>query len=239
MLNMVISDPFAGPNSYAKIINNALVSNPPSIAYANRLSMLVERLRAENMRVRQQFGRPLRALSVGCGPCNEIQRLLRDDPQAAGCVFDLMDFNEPTIAYAQEQLDRVVRETGRNVKYRFVRKSIHDLLLEARGRKDSDSERYDLVYCAGLFDYLSDRICGQLVRLFYSWLNPGGLAVVTNVANSDPIVGIVEYLMEWYLIYRDGDHMLRLTPDTGSQTVDIDNTGIDIFLDVRNTLAHD
>ncbi|MFW5830355.1 MAG: class I SAM-dependent methyltransferase, partial [Planctomycetota bacterium] len=233
MLNMVLDDPFQGPNTYAKVLNNSLVTTNPPIAYANRITMLVERLRAENQRVRQDFGRPLRAITVGCGPVNEVQRFLRDDALSRGCNFDLMDFNDPTIRFAQSRVEAVTAETGRDLQVQFVNKSIHELLQEARGKRESTSRRYDLVYCAGLFDYLSDRICGALIELFFSWLNPGGLVVVTNVANSDPIVNVVEYLMEWYLIYRDQDHMLRLAPHLGSQSVAVDATGINMFLDVR------
>jgi extracellular factor (EF) 3-hydroxypalmitic acid methyl ester biosynthesis protein len=233
MLNMTLRDPCEGPNSYAWLINRLILATDPPIAYANRITMLVEHLRHENQRVRRAHGRPLKALTIGCGPANEVQRFMREDPAAAGCVFHLMDFNQPTIDFARSRIESTVRETGRAIQPVYELKSIHELLQEARGRRDGIGDGFDMIYCAGLFDYLSDRICGNLIELFASHVNPGGIAIVTNVAHSRPIVGSLELLMEWYLIYRSGADMLKLKPGIGEQTVREDVTGINQFLVVR------
>ncbi len=233
MLNMTLRDPCEGPNSYAWLINRQFLSTDPPIAYANRITMLVEHLRHENQRVRRSLGRPLKALTIGCGPVNEVQRFMREDPAATGCNFHLMDFNQATIDFARGRVDEVTRETGRTITPEYELKSIHELLQEARGRRDGLGSEYDIIYCAGLFDYLSDRICGNLIELFYNHVLPGGLVIVTNVAHSRPIVASLELLMEWYLIYRSGPDMLKLKPGIGEQTVREDNTGINQFLVVR------
>ena len=234
MLNMVLDDHFQGPSTYAQVLNASLLATEPPQAYANRIDMLLERLVDETLRVSSTSDRSLRVLSVGCGPCNEVNRLIREHPGLAQrCDFTLMDFNEQTIDFARERLAETCRDTGTSVTANFINKSIHELLHEARGRRESFSETFDFVYCAGLFDYLSDRVCASLTRLFYRWLEPGGLVIVTNVENSDPIVNVLEYLMEWYLIYRDQTAMLKLCPGMGSQDVAVDETGINMFLQVR------
>jgi extracellular factor (EF) 3-hydroxypalmitic acid methyl ester biosynthesis protein len=233
MLNMALRDPCEGPNSYAWLINRFFLSTNPPIAYANRITMLVEHLRHENQRVRRAHGRPLKALTIGCGPVNEVQRFMREDPASTGCNFHLMDFNQPTVDFARSRVDAVTKETGRTIAPVYELKSIHELLQEARGRRDGLGDDYDIIYCAGLFDYLSDRICGNLIELFYNHVQPGGLVIVTNVAHSRPIVASLELLMEWYLIYRSGDDMLKLKPGIGTQTVREDLTGINQFLVVR------
>ena len=45
---------------------------------------------------------------------------------------------------------------------------VHQILKEGAkiGENDSGSQ-YNVVYCAGLFDYLSDRICKRLLEIFY------------------------------------------------------------------------
>lgn len=233
MLNMLLRDPYAGPNSYAALVNAAILTTAPPIAYGNRIAMLVEHIRNEAQRVRRDLGRPLKALSIGCGPVNEVQRFMREDPLAAGCCFHLMDFNQPTIDFARERVEEVGRERNTRIQATYVNKSIHELLQEARGRRQSFDATYDLIYCAGLFDYLSDRVCGSLIELFYRQVDPGGLVIVTNVENSRPIVAALELLMEWYLIYRNADDMLRLKPGLGEQSVRTDATGINMFLLAR------
>lgn len=233
MLNMTLRDPYEGLSSYAGLLNAFILTTAPPIAYGNRIAMLVEHIRTEAQRVRRDYGRPLKALTVGCGPVNEVQRFMREDPLASGCEFHLMDFNEPTIDFARQRVEEVSRERGVRIHTTYVNKSIHELLQEARGRRESFNTTYDLLYCAGLFDYLSDRICGNLIDLFYRHLNPGGLVIVTNVENSRPIVGLLELLMEWYLIYRNEADMLKLKPGLGEQSVRTDLTGINMFHLIR------
>lgn len=234
MLNMCLRDLYEGPTSYAKLLNKRILDQNPRRGYINRIDMLIARIRQEARRVAGTGSAPFRALSVGCGPANEVNRILREHPDFPGGCFDLMDFSPQTIDYCKARLAETCAATGRQVEAHFLIKSIHDLLLEARGRKEAPSSGYDLVYCAGLFDYLSDRICGSLTRLFYSWLRPGGMVVVTNVADNKPIQNVFELLLEWYLIYRDGPCMLKLTPGLGRQSIASDATGINIFLEVRH-----
>jgi len=233
MLNMTLRDPYEGPSSYSWLINSYILTTAPPIAYGNRIAMLVEHIRHEAQRVRRVHGRPLKALTIGCGPVNEVQRFMREDPLASGCDFHLMDFNQPTIDFARERVEAVSREKGTKIKATYINKSIHDLLQEARGRRESFATTYDMIYCAGLFDYLSDRICGNLIELFYRHVDPGGMVIVTNVENPRPIVASLELLMEWYLIYRNEGDMLKLRPGIGEQSVQTDATGINQFLILR------
>ena len=112
---------------------------------------------------------------------------------------------------------------------------MHQLLKEA-GRPDPEAGRYDLVYCAGLFDYLSDRICQRLMNILYDQVAPGGLLISTNVDPSNPLRNGMEYLLEWHLIYRDQQQMKLLHP-TASGPGDIrtlsDESGVNIYLEVR------
>ena len=91
---------------------------------------------------------------------------------------------------------------------------------------------YDIIYCAGLFDYLSDRVCTKLVRLFYQWCEPGGRVIVTNVHSSNPVKGLMEHIMEWHLVTRDKSDMVRLAPDLGPLKIYTDETGINVFLEI-------
>ena len=75
---------------------------------------------------------------------------------------------------------------------------------------DLPPESFDVVYCAGLFDYLSQRVCKRLAELFFGLLRPGGLLTFTNVSSANPCQGAMEYILEWNLIYRDEDGMRDL-----------------------------
>jgi extracellular factor (EF) 3-hydroxypalmitic acid methyl ester biosynthesis protein len=106
----------------------------------------------------------------------------------------------------------------------------------AKVQTSSLENKHDFVYCAGLFDYLPDRVCKDLMNIFYGMLAPGGMLVATNVDKSNPIRHMLDFVLGWHLIYRDGRQMLALKPDDASAenvAVCSDPTGVNVFLEVR------
>ena len=57
--------------------------------------------------------------------------------------------------------------------------------------------------------------------------------VTTNVHTSSPDKGFLEHLLEWNLNLRDEVGMRELAPALGIQEVVADQTGVNIFLEIR------
>jgi extracellular factor (EF) 3-hydroxypalmitic acid methyl ester biosynthesis protein len=153
-----------------------------------------------------------------------------------------MDFNADTLGYARKRLTHACEQSGRAVQINYIHKSINDLLKDAaRGARGRESGtpvvRADFVYCAGLFDYLSDKVCRQLLQLFYTWANPGGFVVATNVHPRNDVRYFLEHLLEWNLVYRDERQMLEMAPAGGAVEANTDPTGMNVFLEVRKQVA--
>ena len=183
------------------------------------------------------LGRRARIFNLGCGPAQEIQNFLKISELSDFVDFTLVDFNDETLKFAQEKLNAIRVEFRRQTGLRFIKKSVNEILKECNKSENSFLEAFDFVYCAGLFDYLSDRVCKRLVNIFYSFLVPGGLLVVTNVDASNPIRGIMEYVVEWFLVYRDKEQLLNLVPENtlpAQHCVKADQSGANIFLEVRS-----
>jgi SAM-dependent methyltransferase len=181
----------------------------------------------------QSRQRPLRILNVGCGPAVELQQLLRREPALADCEITLIDFSEETLNYAREQLETAMTESGIRPDIQYVQESVHGLLRRAtKGDDGASDSHYDVLYCAGLFDYLSDRICSRLLNLFHQWCAPGGEILATNVHPSNPARNWMEHLLEWYLIYRDEAGMEKLGAPFADHRIFRDSTGINIFLKI-------
>jgi extracellular factor (EF) 3-hydroxypalmitic acid methyl ester biosynthesis protein len=229
MVNMMLRESREGPTVYAQIINSLYLGTGPAEAHRNRIDILVDWLR-ERIGKAVESGRQPRILNIGCGPAVELQRLFRTEPMMERADITLVDFSEETLAYTKERL-RAAASDGRlrpNVTYSHD--SVHRLLKRASGEDQSPPEPYDIVYCAGLFDYLSDRICQRLLRLFTQWTVPGGEILATNVHPSNPARHWMEHLLEWYLIYRDEKQMEQLADELGRHEVFVDKTGVNVFL---------
>ena len=153
------------------------------------------------------------------------------------CDITLLDFNSETIEYTGQEIAKVRTQAGRVTPISLLQRSVHKLLRQAStGDVDLKWESYDMVYCSGLFYYLSQRVCRRLNDLFARLLAPGGLMMVTNVSDTNPSRAWMEYVLEWNLIYRDDSAMMEIAPLNGGQfetVLNRDETGVKLFLDVR------
>jgi extracellular factor (EF) 3-hydroxypalmitic acid methyl ester biosynthesis protein len=237
MVNMILRDPFEGSSLFAKALNLYILSQAPAEAHRNRVKQLTRKLIEETTRA-VQSGRTAAILNLGCGPAKEVQDFLLWNEISDQARLTLLDFNDETLFHTESMLARIKLKSRRSTPVRTLKKSVHQILKEG-GRSPDDGEKYDLIYCAGLFDYLSDRVCKRLMDIFYDLAAPGGLIIATNVEKANPIRNIMEYLFEWHLVYRDRVQFESLKPDlapAGTVSMTSDSTGGNIFLEVRKPL---
>jgi hypothetical protein len=143
-----------------------------------------------------------RILSIACG---HVRELHRSKAVSAGKIGEFLALDQDT-----QSLDHVASEFApANVKP--VLASVRSILAEK-----STFERLNLVYAAGLYDYLSDRVAARLTRLMFDMLAPGGRLLVANFTPRLGDIGYMETFMAWDLIYREPDQMTSLAKDIAS-----------------------
>jgi hypothetical protein len=69
---------------------------------------------------------------------------------------------------------------------------------------------FDLVYAAGLFDYLDRKAATALTCHMFDMTSPGGLMLIPNFLTGVRDSGYMEAFMDWRLIYRDHSDMEAL-----------------------------
>jgi extracellular factor (EF) 3-hydroxypalmitic acid methyl ester biosynthesis protein len=236
MVSMMLRDPYEGSSMFAKVLNRLFLDTAPVVAHRNRIIYLKQRLHEETERLAQQ-GKVARIFNLGCGPAQEIQNFLVDDPLCDSSDFLLLDFNDETITNTSRELESLRTRHRRRTGIKLEKRSVHQILKEStRTGAGFEPGSYDVVYCAGLFDYLSDRICRRLLEVFYDLVAPGGLLIATNVDSSNPSRNWMEYVLEWHLVYRDKEGFTKIAPDKApleAINVKADETGVNIFLEVR------
>jgi extracellular factor (EF) 3-hydroxypalmitic acid methyl ester biosynthesis protein len=238
MVNMLSRDPFEGKSLFAKIVNLWFWEQSPAEAHRNRLTYLAKQIEAEAYRL-VRHGRRVRVFNFACGPALEIQNFLKKSPMAGHVDFLLADFNSETLEHTKRLMEEIKDRRGLRTAFYFAKKSVHQLLKDSGHLllSGNDGEPlYDFVYCAGLFDYLSDRTCLEMMNAFYNFVAPGGLLVSTNVAASNPRIPTMDHVMAWHLIHRTVPQFAELRPGGSSPedcTVKGDATGVNLFLEVR------
>jgi extracellular factor (EF) 3-hydroxypalmitic acid methyl ester biosynthesis protein len=143
-----------------------------------------------------------RILSIASGHMREMQisHALR-----AGIAERVVAFDQDARSLAE------VEASAASKSVRAVQGSISRLIA---GRHDFAD--FDLVYAAGLFDYLEDRAAKRLAQTMFDMLRPGGYLLVANFLPGVYDIGYMESFMGWNLIYRDRHQIAALTGDVQS-----------------------
>jgi len=232
-VNMILREKLEGGSMFAKTINMWLLKQPSAEAHRNRIKYITGQLVTETQRLAKR-GMIAQIFSLGCGPAGEVKNFLLQEELSNKARFTLLDFNEETLQHAAQVLEEAKRQYRRSTEIEMVKKSVHQMLKES-GKQVAD-QKYDLIYCAGLFDYLSDRVCKRLMNILYDMLAPGGLLLATNVHASNPNRNSMDFFLEWHLVHRNRAELERLRPDRapeGSFRGEQEFTGVNVFIEVR------
>ena len=84
--------------------------------------------------------------------------------------------------------------------------------------------RFDLIYSAGLYDYLPEPLARRLTQRLLGLLQPQGRLLIANFLPGGSGRGYMELFMDWPLIVRDADQMTALAQAAGADQV---NTFVD------------
>jgi thiol-disulfide isomerase/thioredoxin len=168
--------------------------------------------------IKEHPNKKLRIMNLACGPCREIKELL--EGKSAGeffknVIFDCYDFDINAITYAKQFLGNF-----NNVNF-FNNNAIR--LALAKNIENQIPYKYDLIYSAGLFDYLGDRLAVRLIVNLSKLIKHAGAIMISNALDkySTPSPIWMEWIGEWYLIYRTEDEFRDIFLNGGFAQHDI------------------
>ncbi len=166
-------------------------------------------------------GHALSVLNLGCGPARDVCEWL-EKSGASAAQFDCVDLDANAIQFAKSlcssHLDAVRFHHGNALTFKA-------------------SRTYGLVWSAGLFDYLEDRLFVRLLRRLLRFTEPGGEVVVGNFGDYNPTRNYMEFLGGWRLIHRSREHLQSLAAEAGAApenvSIGAEAEGVNLFLHVR------
>ena len=166
-------------------------------------------------------GGTLRILNLGTGPGRDLAELLRDNPRAPVRITSL-DLDPRASEYARD----LVGPAERRVEF-----------INENALRFSSEERFDLVWSAGLFDYLNDRLFVGLLRRAAGLLAKGGEIVVGNFSPANPSRAYMELLGDWHLLHRSARSLRELGQRAGfsqeGTRIGSEPLGVNLFLHLR------
>ncbi|HEX5446930.1 MAG TPA: class I SAM-dependent methyltransferase [Pirellulales bacterium] len=197
-------------------------------AVRSRTTYLAQTIAAAAMK--RPSGREFRVASVGCGPAIELELAASwlSDAHRRNLRVTLLDFDPDALEHARRRLAGVVADE----QIAALRENLYR--LPDRRHTAEALDGIDLLYCAGLFDYLSDDVAGEMLRFFWRRLARQGTLLVGNFAPHNPTRAYMEWVGNWHLIYRTPDELAQLALAAGlperAFTVAAEPLGIDLFL---------
>jgi extracellular factor (EF) 3-hydroxypalmitic acid methyl ester biosynthesis protein len=179
------------------------------VAVRNRMRMMADWIVAA---AESHIGEsPLHVAMVGSAFGLEIRdALVRLSPaQRQQVKLTLLDLDPAAIEFARSQLESLVpacqlHATSANL-FRLPQRSAISVPLQAA----------DLLFCPGIFDYLDDEAAAAMLRCFYERLAPGGTMTVFQFAPTNTTRTYMEWLGNWYLLYRTPEEFRRVVLTAG------------------------
>ena len=223
MMNLIYKQENVGKSLFAQCLHRYYINEPAAQAVRNRADYLVNIItKALKAAPKDQ---PYRILSVACGPAMEWQQLILTlSNMDQEIIVDLLDQDKTALLDTQNQLKQLCLQHSPPITFQFINKAIKNII--ARG---TDYKKYDLVYSAGLFDYLSDPIANKAATKMFESLESGGKMVIGNFNVDNPNKAGMDYALDWKLIYRSEDDLLNLFSDIDGK-LSIENEMLDINL---------
>lgn len=223
MMNLIYKQENIGKSLFARCLQRYYIDEPAAQAVRNRADYLIGVIRRELTQASSE--RPFRMLSVACGPAMEWQRLLPECESLDKVVeVDLLDQDKQALLSTQNRLRQLTSKHSTSVKFQFLHKAIKNII--ARG---TDFKQYDLIYSAGLFDYLSDPVAVLAAEQLLKSVKPGGRLVIGNFNIGNPTQVVMDFALDWELIYRSEKDLLHLFEKLGGTLV-VEREPLDINL---------
>ena len=161
-------------------------------------------------------------LNVASGPARDLAELYNEIDSNALLKTTCVEMDPNAIKYAQ-----VLTQKFQN-KIQFVRKN---------ALRYSTDQKFDLVWSAGLFDYLEDRPFILLLKKMKNWCKNKSEIVIGNFnQDNNPSRDYMEIFGEWFLIHRTEEQLINLGVKAGfkesQMSIGRENENVNLFLHI-------
>lgn len=230
MMNQLYGLGQPADTDFGRAMNEYAISEAAAQAVRNRVGMLTDVL-AYRANMAAFNGRRIRVASIGCGPAREVVEFLERYPALGKHVqMVLVDQDQAALDAAKVALGSLAFDTGLDVEY--LRQSARNFI--SSGNAWEYLGYCDLIYSAGMFDYLDDDAFRRMLSALAKARKTGGEILIGNFGPDNPSRVAMEYFTDWHLIHRSKEQLMALVPEGFPKVkeirVDSEKLGINLFL---------
>lgn len=222
---------------FGQVMDKLFAEHPLVSGVRQRCYLIEERMEQEHERKLSMGARSFRVASLGCGPSLESSLFAARRANWPGAVhWTLIDQDEEALDVAFRNTNAALAQSRSDGHVRCLNLTFSQLVAEGTGWQFLDQE--DFIFSTGLFDYIQESRGKQLILNMYERLAPGGLLAIVNAVGPNDNLWLPEFVMEWRLLYRDRQEMLRLAgalPATADVEVVLEKSQAFYVLLIRKT----
>jgi SAM-dependent methyltransferase len=258
LMGMIYREQFEGNTPFGMFLHKDAIQEVACQAARNRKDFLYDQI----MDVLSGNGAGTKILSVAAGPVEEIQDALKnysgEKVSFLGLDHDMhtirktcQSFQDRRFRYALANAFLIMKG---NRRIAYPRGAFHRYCNPRRDFKGwrkilslmlyeldhLQKHAFDLVYSAGLYDYIwtdpqhNDKGAVALTKNIFDLVKPGGSLIVGNFGPNNPrdLRFAMEYVYEWFLIYRTKQEMLdfaRSIPEQEIRSMEILQEPLRVF----------
>lgn len=175
-------------------------------------------------------------VSIGCGSGQDLLDAAMAAPSEVlpQTSFTLLDLDPAATEFAADAFSKTFAQKNLPAPSKLVCQQANLVRLGKRKDLKQLLTSATQIYCTGIFDYLADDVAQDLLACFWDQLAPGGQFFVFNFAPHNPTRAYMEWIGDWYLIYRTAEELRSLALRAGIPAECLSEgsepQGIDLYL---------
>ncbi len=230
MMNQIYRKKIDSGTLFDNLMNSALVESRcgESVRYRRELLAGIFSERYKSLPKQEK----IKSLSVACGPAKEIQDFVdREDKHMINKFeFDLLDLDKFALKYAQSKIYEKMIKKDTFAPLRLIN---HNVIHLAMGKIESlPINEYDLIYSAGLYDYLDVKLSKLLTRELFKSLKPGGRLIIGNFSSKNPEKVFLDLMLDWFLLHKSDDEMKVIAPEGAEVKLQHDPNNVIVYMTI-------
>ncbi len=223
MMEHIYANSAKGEGKLGEIIDNFCLGRPGSLAIRGRRKLLTSQIATLSEETRLRKGNT-RIMNLACGPNRELFDFLAKCEHSEDIEALCVDVDSEALQYTNQFVNIFPHRAA-------IRLMSENVIKWSLGRTSQQIGTFDIIYSAGLCDYLDTRLFRALISQCYNHLNPGGTVILGNFA-AYPDSIFLDKLLKWELIYRTADDLKELfapTPFKENVTIISENENVNLF----------
>lgn len=190
-----------GEGRLGEIVDTFCLQRPGSLAIRGRRVLLKNELLRLSTDIFSR-GNTIRIMNLACGPNRELFDFLAEFDHSEAVEALCVDIDSEALQYTNQYVNIFPHRAS-------IRLMSENVIKWSLKRVSHHLEPMDIIYSAGLCDYLDTRLFRALITQCFNHLKPGGTLLLGNFA-SYPDSIFLDKLLKWELIYRSGEDLKEL-----------------------------